>query len=59
LKQAGATFLLDELDYMEWETLMIFEQVRNEIEREQYEKHRMREKIMSAQSNTSVRRRKS
>lgn len=50
LRQAGATFLLNELSLQEWEGLITLEGVRAEIEREQYEKQEMKKKVRAAQA---------
>ena len=54
LKQVGCTYQLDDLTKTEWDGLLLIQQVRNEIEMEQFEKEKRKRQLQAA-TNVSVR----
>jgi hypothetical protein len=58
LVEVGATFHLDDLSYLEWEGLLILKAAQAEVEKERYEKERVRHQNQEAlaKSQSQIRR---
>jgi len=52
LKEVGAVFNINDLTKEEWDSIMLIEGVKSEIERERYEKEDLKRKVDAASTKS-------